>query len=560
VGVVLAGPQRGFAGHAAEDQQPRIRRGYRRKTAYRGHRSPPSAAENPVLACPLGQVHGLVRPANGIAPRLVGTHLRHAGAEGNQHFLAAGQVNCLGQLALQAGDHLDPFGQRGVGHQDDEFLATVAGQGIARPDVAARHVGQVHQCAVTRIVAEAVIQQFEIVDIEQTDRQRGVLAPHAGDFADQCFVQPLAVEGIGQRVMAGQGAGIVEFLVQLDQLGLGDLDLGLQGAQLLAGMRRFLGHRMGCRNDAVDQSLQFLRRAHLLDLACRFLDLRLEGAARLVHCRQAVDEFGEHAAHFLLRCHRARLGPPLLLQHIAHAALHLVEVAQGQRRRDAGQQAVDLALQPAVVDAQFADVVDQQVQQLEQRIADFELLLDYGAHMVGQHLQGAIHCRHRDRRLFEQEEQFGRRRQRARIVAAERRQKTFDETHQAEGELRWQHFLHHVLHRFAPPGQDKGLQRLGHALPAALHDGPAEVVELGLLRFTARHEGGGQLAERRFGKRRQIGQAGDFVVAGLEIGRSRRQMAHRQALEGFPCNIGRIFRFVHERAGGGSGLLDKQQR
>jgi hypothetical protein len=37
-------------------------------------------------------------------------------------------------------------------------------------------------------------------------------------------------------------------------------------------------------------------------------------------------------------------------------------------------------------------------------------------------------------------------------------------------------------------------------------------------------------------------------------------MAHRQALEGFPCNIGRIFRFVHERAGGGSGLLDKQQK
>ena len=27
------------------------------------------------------------------------------------------------------------------------------------------------------------------------------------------------------------------------------------------------------------------------------------------------------------------------------------------------------------------------------------------------------------------------------------------------------------------------------------------------------------------------------------------QMAHRQACEGCPSNIGRIFRFVHERAG-----------
>ena len=80
-------------------------------------------------------------------------------------------------------------------------------------------------------------------------------------------------------------------------------------------------------------------------------------------------------AHLFLHLDRTRLRLVLLDHHVAQAALHFVEMTQGQRRCHGRQQAVDLPLEPVVVDAEFADVLDDQVQQFEQRLLDLDLLL-----------------------------------------------------------------------------------------------------------------------------------------------------------------------------------------
>ena len=106
------------------------------------------------------------------------------------------------------------------------------------------------------------------------------------------------------------------------------------------------------------------------------------GVGRIGHQRQALDEHAQHLAHFLLRLQRAALGLGLLEDHVAQPALDVVEPAQRQRRRGRRHQGFDLALEPAVVQAQLADVLHDQAQQMQQCGLDLDLVLGGKRHAV----------------------------------------------------------------------------------------------------------------------------------------------------------------------------------
>ncbi len=64
----------------------------------------------------------------------------------------------------------------GLGQQDDELLAAVAGQHVLRTQVLAHDLGEVHQGVVADLVAEAVVELLEVVDVEQGDGESGAAA------------------------------------------------------------------------------------------------------------------------------------------------------------------------------------------------------------------------------------------------------------------------------------------------------------------------------------------------------------------------------------------------
>ena len=83
--------------------------------------------------------------------------------------------------------------------------------------------------------------------------------------------------------------------------------------------------------------------------------------------RQPLDEGAQHGAHLLL-LQRAALGLGPFDQHVAQLAFDVIEPAQWVMGRRRTHQRVDLALEPAVVDAEFAtDVLQDEAQQIEQR-------------------------------------------------------------------------------------------------------------------------------------------------------------------------------------------------
>jgi hypothetical protein len=112
--------------------------------------------------------------------------------------LVAGEEEVPGELSLQAFHGCDALVQVGIRHQDHEFLAAVARQGVDRSHVVANDLHQVNQGFVTAGVAQAVIELLEIVDVEQGQRQHFVLASDAGDLARQSLVESTAVEDVGQ--------------------------------------------------------------------------------------------------------------------------------------------------------------------------------------------------------------------------------------------------------------------------------------------------------------------------------------------------------------------------
>ena len=70
----------------------------------------------------------------------------------------------------------------GLGEDQHEFLAAVAADDVARPQVAGEDLGDAAQDDVAALVAVGVVDHLEVVDVDEGDPQRAVVARRALDL------------------------------------------------------------------------------------------------------------------------------------------------------------------------------------------------------------------------------------------------------------------------------------------------------------------------------------------------------------------------------------------
>ena len=91
----------------------------------------------------------------------------------------------------------------GSGQDDDELLAAVTGHDVAVPYGRPHDPGEQTERAVTRVVAERVVQVLEVVEVGHGQRERDVVV---AQFPDQVLGGP-AVEEPGERIGVGLEPG-----------------------------------------------------------------------------------------------------------------------------------------------------------------------------------------------------------------------------------------------------------------------------------------------------------------------------------------------------------------
>ncbi|MNC25568.1 hypothetical protein D3C75_736590 [compost metagenome] len=89
-----------------------------------------------------------------------------------------------------------------VGQQQHELVAAEAGEGVARADLRAHALGDLHQHLVADRVAQGVVDRLEAIEVDQHDRQFPRIAP--GDLAalQQAVFQQRTIGQAGEHVVA----------------------------------------------------------------------------------------------------------------------------------------------------------------------------------------------------------------------------------------------------------------------------------------------------------------------------------------------------------------------
>src|SRR5579859_5717268 len=72
-----------------------------------------------------------------------------------------------------------------AGEYDHQLLAAVAAEPVVLPDGAGKTMGQFAQHLVTAVVAVGVVDVFEMVDVDQGERERRAGALRVGELASQ---------------------------------------------------------------------------------------------------------------------------------------------------------------------------------------------------------------------------------------------------------------------------------------------------------------------------------------------------------------------------------------
>ena len=157
---------------------------------------------------------GAVQRQVGGLQRLLGSGVRRqrgdadAGAD-HQGLLA--QVQRLVQGVEHAlGDRLGIAAAGQVGEQHDELVAAEARQVVAGAQALLQAPADLHQHAVAGLVAEAVVDQLEAVEVDE--QQRGLARTGLAELLQgllQQLVQAQAVGQAGQRIVAG---GVAQLL------------------------------------------------------------------------------------------------------------------------------------------------------------------------------------------------------------------------------------------------------------------------------------------------------------------------------------------------------------
>ena len=187
-----------------------------------------------VLGEPLAQALGLVEPRRAAAVVRAGAVDRHAVAPGFlglvHRLVGVGQQLGVAQVAEQgdadAGRHADgllperrhvlPHGldqrlgdhggllQIGLGQEERELVAAQPRQHIGPAGAMAQLAGDGLEQVVARLVAEAVVDLLEVIEVHHQHRAAGSVARRALDLLHELLVEAAAVEQARQQVVVHQ--------------------------------------------------------------------------------------------------------------------------------------------------------------------------------------------------------------------------------------------------------------------------------------------------------------------------------------------------------------------
>ncbi len=263
---------------------------------------------------------------------------RDAGATADRHGDVC-QAERIGQAVDDAAGHRLDIGDGGVGQQDREFVAAEAEAAVVAAHAGEQPAGGGLEQLVARLVAEAVVHRFEMVEIEAD--QPGAGTHRAGAGPMQHLVEAHPVAEAGQAVMPGDmgdaplgvavGGDVGADAAIADELAIAVEDrlAGEGPAALLAGeeQRRALLVEGFPPADAVEQVADG-RGAGLLGAGLAMLDQEahqrlagqrlLRGARRLGEARGGAEQ-GERRIGFPEKIARTFL--EIAQQEIDHLAL-----------------------------------------------------------------------------------------------------------------------------------------------------------------------------------------------------------------------------------------------
>ncbi|MNV14863.1 hypothetical protein D3C71_1055600 [compost metagenome] len=227
-------------------------------------------------------------------------------------------------------------------------------------------------------VAVFVVGLVEIIQIDHRQPQRRVVAGGAGQLALQQFVQAAPVQGLGQRIDTRQIAGRAQILFQLvDALFRAFHFLPCAG-QVIACLRRLLLHFAGVLHHFLQQVVEVGDAARLAQLQRVAADAVVVFTGTGSHAVHALDELAHQATHGRFRIVDSLPQQALFVDHFAQLGAGALDRFGFQRPGQQLAHGCDLALQPAAVIQQLADVLQQQCEQLKQQRLLF--LPAFGAH------------------------------------------------------------------------------------------------------------------------------------------------------------------------------------
>ena len=199
-----------------------------------------NTAERARPAC-FGLVHGRV----GVAQQVGGRHVGRvgegdAGADGHEVVPAVEEERSGGLFSDPLAD-ADRLGlAEEVFAEHDELVSAEAGDGVARSHRGGEPLGHQDQQPVALVVAEAVVDDLELVDVDEQDGQGAALAVEASQRQGEPVDQQDPVGQAGQRVVEGL---VVELFFVADAVDGRSDDVGHrpQEAQVVGGERRVAG-------------------------------------------------------------------------------------------------------------------------------------------------------------------------------------------------------------------------------------------------------------------------------------------------------------------------------
>ncbi len=298
------------------------------------------------------------------------------------------QEKTLGQFALQADEGFVGVGDGGVRQDDDEFLAAEAGDGVLRTQGFADGGRQVDQRGVAGFVSQGVVEFLEVVDIQQGNAERRFAPLRTREFVVERFFQAAPVQHAGQLIVTHERAGFVEFVLQFVDALFGGFDLLPGCAQIVA---RTLGVELDDARGADDFGEHIFQLGDVVGLADFFhalFHLVVVVGRRVRELGEVVDESRQHLLERLLGFDQTVLELALFENDLFQTAFRFVDCPDVDGPRNDLAHHGNLAVEPAVVDNQFADVVDHQLQQLEQAGAQFFAVFRQELESIGKTLDG----------------------------------------------------------------------------------------------------------------------------------------------------------------------------